>query len=581
MKKQAFCTLYTEVGEQLTADAASIPWSVYPRPHMERDSFLCLNGWWEFAQDSGECASHYTERIRVPFAPQSALSGIGREIPPQARLCYKREFSLPHDFVCERVLLHVDAADREAQVLLNGNLLGAHKGGYERFSFDVTDVLSERNVLEIFVSDSGDTAYPYGKQRKKRGGMWYTPVSGIWQSVWLESVPRAYISELQVKTDRTGADIHVLGTSLDGTVTLHTPQGDREFALCNGHARVSVEEPVYWSPACPHLYRFTVRAGEDTVRSYFALRTLEILEIGGKKRLCLNGKPFFFHGLLDQGYFSDGIFTPASPQEYERDILLAKRLGFNMLRKHIKVEAERFYYDCDRLGMVVFQDMVNNGDYSFLRDTALPTLGFKRRNDKRMHRDVQTRRNFIACMESTVKRLQFHPSVCYWTIFNEGWGQFDHADAYARLKSIDASRFVDSASGWFYPPKRGEFCSDVESPHVYFKPIRLQMGEKPLVLSEFGGYSYRVAGHVFNLSKNYGYRTFGDAELFGNALEELYLQQVLPAVRAGLSGAVYTQLCDVEDETNGLMTYDRRVVKVSEERMQRIAAALLAEGEKI
>ncbi|MBO5327307.1 MAG: glycoside hydrolase family 2, partial [Clostridia bacterium] len=309
---------------------------------------------------------------------------------------------------------------------------------------------------------------------------------------------------------------------------------------------------------------------KDTVSSYFACRTVCVGNVQGVPRLLLNGKPYFFHGLLDQGYFPDGIFTPAHPSRYEKDILFAKSLGFNTLRKHIKIEPEQFYYDCDRLGMIVFQDMVNNGDYSFLRDTALPTLGFKRRNDKHLHQNTASRDAFLCAMDETVKALYNHPCICYWTIFNEGWGQFDGDAAYRRLRALDDSRIIDTASGWFTVKE-----SDVDSPHVYFKPVKCRPAGKPMILSEFGGYSLAAQGHVFNPDKSYGYRKFKNEADLQRALTELYEREILPAARAGLSGAIYTQIADVEDEINGLVTYDRKHVKVDAAEMQRIAAELM------
>jgi hypothetical protein len=278
---------------------------------------------------------------------------------------------------------------------------------------------------------------------------------------------------------------------------------------------------------------------------------------------------------LDQGYFPDGIFTPAHPIRYERDILFAKSLGFNTLRKHIKIEPQQFYYDCDRLGMIVFQDMVNNGHYSFLRDTALPTLGFKQKNDKRMHRDPATREAFLQAMRETVRALGNHPSICYWTVFNEGWGQFDGDAAYEALHTLDDSRFIDTASGWFEVKN-----SDVDSPHVYFKPVKCRPLEKPMLLSEFGGYSLRLNGHTVS-DKNYGYKSFHDKEALLDALRTLYEEQALPLVKEGLCGLVYTQIADVEDETNGLFTYDRTIQKVDAEKMKDILHLFAAEYEKI
>ncbi len=579
-EKERLCWLYTPEGETLLKEEGSfIPWNTYPRPRMRRQSFFCLNGEWDFAlSEAGEIPAVFEEKIRVPFVPESPLSGIGREIPQGRTLCYRRSFSLPKGREGERTLLHFGGVEQIARVDLNGKTVGEHVGGYAGFSFDVTEVLTEENKLTVLVRDELDKQIlPYGKQKEKRGGMWYTPVSGLWQTVWLERVPASYIRSLSVATDREGATVFVdfCGEQTEGEVTLHLPEGDRAYPLVDGHARVSVPDPVLWSPENPHLYEFTVKLSEDAVDSYFALRTLETKAVGGKPRLCLNGEPYFFHGLLDQGYFSDGIFLPASPEGYERDILAAKALGFNMLRKHIKVEPEQFYFDCDRLGMVVFQDMVNNSSYSFLRDTALPTVGVKRRNDRRLHRDPQRREAFLRSMEETVTRLSFHPSVCYWTIFNEGWGQFDHAAAYKRLREMDATRWIDSVSGWFLP-RRGDAVSDVDSAHVYFKPYRFKSTRKPAVLSEFGGYAHGVPGHIFNPDKSYGYRTFRDREALEGAIVALYREQIIPAAEAGLCAAVYTQLTDVEDEINGLLTYDRKVEKVSRERMLAVAEELFS-----
>ena len=562
MKKSKTVHLYTPEGGGLTGQ----PWDVYPRPQMVRDSFLCLNGDWEFSANGGAW-----ETIRVPFAPESLLSGVCRDMGERPRLAYRRRFSRPDGIPGGRVILHFGAVDQVAEVTLNGVNLGRHVGGYEAFFFDVTDALSDDNILEVCVADDlPDHVLPWGKQRRDRGGMWYTPVSGIWQTVWLECVPKTYIKSLTVKTDADYAEITADGVS-DGAVTVTTPDGEAQFALVDGRARVTVDSPRLWSPEDPYLYRFVLASGEDEVRSYFALRTLNVEQVNGVPRLCLNGKPYFFHGLLDQGYFSDGIYTPATPEGYTRDILAMKALGFNTLRKHIKIEPEQFYYDCDRLGMVVFQDMVNNGDYSFFRDTALPTAGLKRLCDKRLHRDKATREAFVKGMETTVKQLGNHPCICYWTIFNEGWGQFDSESQYHVLRKLDDSRFIDTASGWF-----AGATSDVDSEHVYFKPVKLKFSDRPMVLSEFGGYSYKPEGHVFNPVKTYGYRFFGEQKDFEDALVALYENEVVPAVKKGLCAAVYTQVSDVEDETNGLLSYDRRVTKVDAARMQKIAEALRA-----
>ncbi len=561
-QKNTLIRLFTPQGESLSGQ----PWNVYPRPQMRRDSFFCLNGEWDLYAAEGA----QRETIIVPFPPESALSGIERSMGDAPRYRYEKRFSLPDGFVKDRVLLHFGAVDQIARVSLNGAFVGEHIGGYESFYFDITNELKDENLLVVEVTDElQNKVLPYGKQTLSRGGMWYTPVSGIWQTVWLESVPETYISRLEIEV---GADfVEVSAPVAEGYVTV----GDVSAPLVDGKAKITISEPHLWSPEDPYLYDFTVTAGEDKVQSYFALRTLEIKEVGGIARLCLNGKPYFFHGLLDQGYYPDGIFTPATPDCYEYDILAMKKLGFNMLRKHIKVEPEQFYYDCDRLGMVVFQDMINNGDYKFLRDTALPTVGFKRKNDKRMHKDAKTRKAFIEGMESTVRQLRNHPSICYWTIFNEGWGQFDGQSAYEMLKKIDSSRFIDTTSGWFFGAN-----SDVLSHHVYFKPIKLKKCPKPIVVSEFGGYSYRPDGHIFNPDNTYGYGSYRAQSEFEDALVKLYETEVVPAVALGLCAAVYTQVSDVEDETNGLLSYDRKVTKVGADRMLKIADALYREIQK-
>jgi len=327
---------------------------------------------------------------------------------------------------------------------------------------------------------------------------------------------------------------------------------------------------VLWSPENPHLYPFTVICGEDRVESYFALRTLTVERVNGKMRLCLNGEPFFFHGLLDQGYWRDGLYTPPTPEGYAEDIRAMKALGFNTLRKHIKVEPERFYYDCDRLGMVVFQDMVNCGDYSFLHDTVLPTLGLTRLGDRWRHRDPETRKNFLEAMDETVDLLAGHPCICLWTIFNEGWGQFCADEAYERLRARDGTRFIDAASGWFRQEK-----SDVESLHIYFRRLKLGRQDRPQLLSEFGGYAWKLEDHCFDPKKTYGYRKFTDRESFVRGLRAL-LEELVPRAEQGLCGSIYTQVSDVEDETNGLLTWDREVQKVEPEELADIAGRLRA-----
>ncbi|MBR5093636.1 MAG: glycoside hydrolase family 2 [Oscillospiraceae bacterium] len=572
--------LYTKTGRELKG----LPWMSYPRPQLRREDWLCLNGEWQLQirergkkggllrrrkgadPERGKGAEGRETAVRVPFCPESLLSGVER--PPEIgeEMVYRRSFRVPESWAGRRVLLHFGAVMRETAVAVNGRELARHENGYLPFTVDVTEALVPGpNELAVTVVNDLDQRFPWGKQRRDRGGMWYTPCSGIWQTVWLEPVPETYVRRLEIHTGLDWAEIRAEGVR-EGEVLAD----GRRYPLTEGRAHIRLEQPRLWSPEHPELYPFVLMAGEDKVESYFALRTLTVEERRGKMRLCLNGEPYFFHGLLDQGYWSDGLYTPASPMAYVMDITAMKRLGFNTLRKHIKIEPERFYYDCDRLGMIVFQDMVNNGDYRYLRDTALPTAKVNlRTRDEGLHPDPEGRRNFLQAMEETVRLLQSHPCVCLWTIFNEGWGQFCADDAYARLKELDPERFVDATSGWFKQTK-----SDVESLHIYFDKLQLGKEHRPQLLSEFGGYVWKSDEHSADRDKTYGYRIYGSREELVRGIQSLYWEHIVPLVRQGLCGAVYTQVSDVEDETNGLLTFDRAVQKLRPVELAGLARAL-------
>lgn len=589
----------------------------YPRPQLVRDVWTGLNGEWRFRTEragAGRAGADEWESIQVPFCPESRASGICRRIAAGEKMVYERDFAVPENWAGKRVVLHFGAVDQIAEVYIDGKKAGSHEGGYLPFSFDITELLievpetdtnvpepseetvagpdqgnaaadpedagddersvrldldwnektaelygSEIHTLRVEAVDDLDHKYPWGKQKRKNGGMWYTPVSGIWKSVWLEPVQEEHIESLKIDCGADWVEIRAYGIS-SGVIELlgddfRMISSDDPESKCAA-IHIDIQHPHMWSPEDPYLYEFTIESQSgDRIRSYFALRTLTVEERDGYKKLCLNGEPYFFNGLLDQGYWQDGIYTPESPDKFAGDILAMKSLGFNTLRKHIKVEHEQFYFECDRLGMVVFQDMVNNADYSFLRDTVLPTIGAKTRSDLNAHRG-RSREIFLESMDETVKHLYNHPSVCYWTIFNEGWGQFCADDAYDRLKSLDGSRFIDSTSGWFVQNK-----SDVDSYHVYFKPVDITAGDRPLVLSEFGGYACRIPDHCYNKDKIYGYKKCeNEAALLGDIVR-LYQEEIMPMKDKGLCAAVYTQVSDVEDETNGILTYDREILK--------------------
>ncbi len=538
------------------------PFSEYPRPTLRRDSYINLNGLWHLTVLDRKGSPVYDGSILVPFPPESHLSGVERITAPDETLVYERSFEAKPSK--GRLMLHFGASDNDTEVSLNGKVVGHHRGGYLPFSLELTDALQEgTNTLTVTVKDPLDHIDPYGKQTHRRGGMWYTPVSGIWQTVWLEEVPSIYMEALKITPTLSSVTLEVMGGEQEKLLILH----GKEIPFTGKQITLEIEDPKHWSPEQPYLYRFTLISGSDRVESYFALRTISIDRSGKQAVLTLNGKPYFFHGLLDQGYYPDGIFLPPSEQGFADDILRMKELGFQMLRKHIKLEPEIFYYYCDLYGMVVFQDMVNNGSYSFLYDTALPTLGFKRlprRQPKRV-RDA-----FYETATGTLSHLYNHPSVVYYTIFNEGWGQHDPKTAYKTLKTLDPTRIFDTASGWFRTP-----FTDVQSEHVYFKRVAFKPDPtKPIILSEFGGYSCSLPGHAFNSDKVYGYKICKDPHALTQDLAALYRREILPLVRQGMSAAVLTQVSDVEEETNGILTYDRRVVKPDPDVMKQLAEEL-------
>lgn len=533
-------------------------WQSYPRPQMRREKYVILNGTWQL---NGQ-------EIHVPFAPQSRLSGYLGDV--EERLVYETSFEVPKNWDKPRILLHFGAVDQVAEVYVNDTLVGKHEGGYLHFSFDITEAVKweESNKLCVRAVDTLDRRYPYGKQCKKRGGMWYTPVSGIWQTVWMENVPNIYIEEIKLTPSLTDVEIAVSG-NVQGFKAIVSDKGSIITEMsCTGYTgRIVINNPVHWTVDNPHLYALRIVTEEDEVESYFALRTIAVEKVDGVNRICLNHTPIFMHAVLDQGYFEGGIYLPEDETEYEKDILRMKELGFNTLRKHIKLEPEQFYYDCDRLGMLVLQDMVNNGGYSYVFDTVLPTLKLKKRNDCRgRYQSQEHKRIFEQHMRDTLHDLYNHPCIIGYTIFNEGWGQFESDRMYDVAKSIDGTRIYDSTSGWFAQKK-----SDVDSEHVYFRVEKLHPKERPMFLSECGGYSYLVPEHAFNPDKTYGYGACKTSEELTDRIVAMYEGMVLPGIKGGVCGCVYTQLSDVEDEINGMYTYDRQVCKVNKEKMQNLA----------
>lgn len=503
----------------------------YPRPQFKRDNWQSLDGEWDL---NGKA-------IQVPYPPQAELSGYEGD-PSETHLVYSRTFEFKK--IKARCLLHFGAVDQLCTVYINGMKAGSHEGGYLPFCFDITDYVKEGiNTITVDCIDTLSHDYPYGKQKIKRGGMWYTPFSGIWKSVWMEQVPDNYIKDIKIEPDLTGVTLYI--------------DGEKQH--------IDEEDPILWTPDNPHLYYREISRGEDKLTIYYALRTVGIRKIDGVNRVCLNGQPIYLHGILDQGYYSEGLCT-ASERDYEKDILMLKDLGFNFIRKHIKVESESFYYLCDKLGILVMQDMVNSGDYSFIRDTALATAGIRFRDATGM---TGRRKEFwMQHAKDTQSYLYNHPCVIAYTLFNEGWGQFESDKVFDILKSNDPSRLYDSTSGWFEQNR-----SDFDSKHVYFRTMQLKPQKRPLLLSEFGGYTYPVQGHL-STDKTYGYGACKSSEELTEKIVSSYEKMVVPAIKTGLCGSIYTQLSDIEDEINGLVTYDREIIKVDADKMKRLAEKL-------
>ena len=552
----------------------NMPLPEYPRPQLARRLWLNLNGPWEYAiTTSARHPKEFEGQIIVPFSPESELSGVNRSLKAGEYLWYRRDVALPQEFAGKRVILNFGAVDQCATVWVNSTQVVSHIGGYLPFSADVTDAIEDGHLLiTVRVTDDTDRSFhSRGKQKTRRGGIWYTPQSGIWQTVWLEAVPKSYVRNLRITPDFDGAAVDI-SAEIVGDEDAYAHFGGESYLL---PARIPVPDFEPWSPEHPKLYGFSVTCGEDEVQSYFAMRKFSVeKDKDGVARLFLNNEPYFHNGLLDQGYWPDGLYTAPTDEAMIYDITTAKAMGFNMLRKHIKVEPMRWYYHCDRLGMLVWQDMPSGGGQYNLLTISAPLITGVHLKDSHYRlfarTDAEGRDSYTRELEELVAQLQNCPCIVLWVPFNEGWGQFDAKNAVRLLRRLDPTRLIDHASGW-----HDQGVSDVKSLHVYFKPYRFKPDKKgrAVVLSEFGGYNLPVAGHTWN-AKNFGYKGYQTPEALGEAVKTLYETQIIPARRAGLAADVYTQLSDVEDEVNGFVTYDRRVEKLPEALMRAIAREL-------
>ena len=581
------------------------PLAEYPRPAMRRDSCEILNGPWQYAiTQTAEYPAAWQGSILVPYSPEAPASGVGRTLQPGQWLHYHRLFAPPAG-EGGRVLLHFGAVDYACAVQVNGHLAGGHRGGYWPFTLDITDLLNGtgRNSLWVAVQDpTGHGTQARGKQTLRPGGMFYPAQSGIWQTVWLERVPDNYIQTLTVTPDydartvtvrvhtaKPGGAVNLWAMVRAGGVTIAEDWGSDE-ADQDGEVTLNIPEEHFfpWSPDTPFLYDLTVgtnqgeEAGFDTVHSYFALRKWSCApDAHGVLRFCLNDKPILLNGLLDQGYWPEGLYTPPSDAAVERELSELKALGFNLLRKHAKIEPQRWYYHCDRLGLIVWQDIVNGGSaynlwfVTYLTNVLQPLL--RRFPDGKAAYSLLSRakpagrEEYAHELADTVQALRCHPCIACWVPFNEGWGQFDAGKAVQALRTLDGTRLVDEASGWF-----DQGGGDVHSLHNYFYPLRIRPQKRTVALSEYGGIAWPMPGHE-PPHKTYGYGTAKDRQELTARYKKLQLKTVLPQLEKGLSALVYTQLTDVEDEVNGLFTYDRAAVKPDANAVRSVNAALAAE----
>jgi len=541
------------------------PFPEYPRPQLVRREWVNLNGQWDFTvTDSGRHPKTYDGVITVPFSPETSLSGTHHVTKTGESLWYRRKITLPETFSGKRVILHFDAADQEATVWVNASQVAHHVGGYLPFEADVTDAVENGEMtVTVRVTDETDRGQrTRGKQSSHPGG--------IWQSVWMEAVPESYISALRITPDYDSACVEISADVIGGETARAVFNGN-EYTL---PASIPVPGFEAWSPEHPKLYNFEVKCGEDSVQSYFAMRKFSAeRDENGTPRLFLNGKPYFHNGLLDQGYWPDGLYTAPTDEAMINDIRTAKAMGFNMIRKHIKVEPLRWYYHCDRLGMLVWQDMPSGGGKYLAPVITAPLFTNIHIPDNAYflfaRGDASERGAFTKELGEMIGHLYNCPCIAMWVPFNEGWGQFDSAKACDLIRSMDKTRTIDHASGW-----HDQGISDVKSWHVYFRKYRFRRDKKDraVVLSEFGGYSHFVFGHTY-ANKLFGYKKFETPAQLEIGLEELYAN-ICDAKMKGLSAAVYTQLTDVENELNGLITYDRRAVKLAPEIMRSIVGRM-------
>lgn len=568
-----------------------LPLAEYPRPQFERKDWICLNGEYDYAVtgDTADAPKKYDGKILVPFSVESELSGVGKALLPEQRLWYRRKFTVGKEFSGKEALLHFGAVDWQCSVWVNGKLVGEHTGGYNPFTFNITDVITEgENELVVKVFDPTDAGHQQrGKQILVTKGFWYTATSGIWQTVWLEPVNRCRIDSLRLVPDIDEGVIRInikRTCKCGGKLYAKVLEGDKVVfdSEIADKAAIPVPDARLWSPEDPFLYTLLLtldcNGEKDEVSSYFGMRKFSIVkDSAGIPRLGLNNKPYFQRGLLDQGYWPESQLTPPTDEAMIFDIEKMKELGYNMLRKHIKEEPLRWYYHCDRLGMLVWQDMISGGQYiGNVLAGVLPNINIHVKDSKykSFKRDKpEWRQEFKDELFGMIDNLYNCVSICCWVPFNEGWGQFDAKEIGTAIKNYDPSRFVDHASGW-----HDQGGPEFKSIHKYILPVHApttrRTAGRPIVLSEYGGYSWNIVEHAWNPKRSFGYIMFKNSEKLSAAYKRLHESQVIPLINKGLCATVYTQVSDVEFEVNGIYSYDRKILKLDADTVRAVNAKL-------
>jgi beta-galactosidase/beta-glucuronidase len=560
-----------------------IPWNVYPRPQWKRDNWLNLNGLWNYSitKKGANTMGAAEGQILVPFCIESYLSGVLRSLKPNQRLWYQRTFNLPdgwNNLSEKSVLLHFGAVDWESDVFINGKHVGTHKGGYNSFSYDITEHLKldgSGNEIVVSVWDPSDKGYQeHGKQTLNPWGINYTPCSGIWKTVWLEVVPKRYLSRPFITPNLDSNSVNIKFPDRKDLATyklkIKVLDGSSEVAKYEGSyssdVTIKIPDPKLWSPDNPHLYDLVFELIEggrsvDIVKSYFGMRKVSLgKDSQGRTVILLNNKPIFQYGPLDQGYWPDGNYTAPTVDALLFDIDITKQMGFNMIRKHIKVEPELWYHHCDKVGMLVWQDMPSGGTQS-----AGILTNFIFRNKIHVaygRKSIENQKQYYNELKEMVLSLYNHPSIIIWIPFNEGWGQFGEGEAVDLVRSLDSSRLINHASGW-----TDKGFGDIHDIHVYPGPGMPPLEEKrAVVLGEFGGLGYPIEAHSWIIKRKWGYRKYTSEEELEKAYFDL-MEKLVPLIEKGLCAAVYTQTTDVEGEVNGLWTYDREICKISIEKL--------------